>query len=74
MYPIKIQSSSGESIDEAGNVESAVSILYGDLSTHDGNARTIFAPAEYCQALRAAAAENADCWGIPLDIVKESTP
>lgn len=68
-YPISIYSSDGELIDRAGNVESAESVLYGDLSQHDGSARTIFAPDADIARLESLARINADCWDIPQDIV-----
>lgn len=69
-YPITILASDGSVIDRAANVESTVSVLYGDLSYHEGSARTILCPAEYVSRLRYEARINADCWGIPLDMVK----
>ena len=71
-YPIAIFDHAGALIDRAGNVESAASVLYGDLSAHDGHARRIVAPREDCARLLAYASENADCYGIPLDIVEAS--
>lgn len=68
-YPITINTHDGALIDQAGNVESALSILYGDLSDHDGKARTIFAPPELVEALAYHASINADCFGIPIDVV-----
>ena len=69
LYPIAIYSSAGELIDRAGNVESAESILYGDLSAHDGHARVIFAPPQDVGRLESLARINADCWDIPVDSV-----
>lgn len=71
-YPIAIYSQDGELIDRAGNVESAESVLYGDMSDHDGSPRTIYAPENDIQRLEYLAKINADCWNIPLDIVKPS--
>ena len=76
-YPIVITDAKGERVDAAGNVESAVSVAYGDL---DG-ARpfTFHVPNPYPDAmhdaydvadrLRLEAEINADCWGIPVDAV-----
>jgi hypothetical protein len=68
-FPIRIYDGSGEMIDCAGNVESAESILYGDLSQHDGTARTIYAPDADMARLAYLAGINADCFGIPVDNV-----
>jgi len=70
-YPILILDADGEVIDRAGNVESAVSVLYGDLSYHDGRARKVICPAEHVSRLRYESRINADCWGIPLDSIEE---
>ena len=68
-YPIRIIDADGELIDACDNMETAACILYGDLSYHDGQARTIYAPERFENALKHEAAINADCWGIPLDKV-----
>ena len=70
-YPIRMEEYDGTLIDQAGNVESAVSVLYGDLSDHQGQARKIFAPSQYVGLLRTEANNNADCWNIPIDEVIE---
>jgi hypothetical protein len=71
IYPIVIWTHDYELIDRAGNVESAVSVLYGCiLNRHDGKPRRIVAPASMVDRLRAEAEANADCWGIPIDIVE----
>lgn len=69
-WPIAIYSSNGELIDQCGNVDSAVSVLYGDLSTHDRSARRIVCPASMAKELEYNARINADCWSIPLDTVE----
>ena len=68
-YPILIFTSAGIEIDRAGNVESAVSVLYGDMSTHDGQPRQIFAPPTEAKRLRKHAALNSDCYQLPIDAV-----
>jgi len=68
-YPIRIIDADGDLLDACGNTESAASVLYGDLSYHDGRARTIYAPEQYVDQLKWEAEINADCWGIPLDRV-----
>lgn len=72
-YPIHIFDSTGAPIDRAANVGSAESVLYGFLAQHDGNARTIYAPPGDVARLKHLAAINADCWGIPLDVVKPAS-
>ena len=57
-------------IDTADNVETAVSILYGDMSEHDGQQRIIFASDELVSQMEYEARINADCWGIPVDVVQ----
>lgn len=72
-YPIAIYEDMGVSwveLDRTSNIESAISVLYGDLSTHNGEARLIRCPAEYVERLQHEAELNADCYGIPVDIVK----
>lgn len=69
VYPIRIETASGDWVDSAGNVETATSLLYGDLSEHDGEPRTIYAPAALCRVLESEARVNADCWDIPVDHV-----
>lgn len=68
-YPIRIYDAQGAMIDCAGNVESVESVLFGDLSVHDGEPRTIYAPDDLIPRLEHLAAINADCWGIPKDVV-----
>lgn len=60
----------GNEIDTAYNIESAVSVLYGDLSTHDGHARQVTCPASCYDQLQYEARINADCYGIPLDTIR----
>jgi hypothetical protein len=72
MYPITITEQDGTLIDRVANHETAVSVLYGDLSYHKGTPRTVTVPASPDWDARAAYLENdtfinADCWGIPLD-------
>lgn len=69
-YPFTILAADGKVIDRAANIESAVSVLYGDLSRHDGLPRTILCPADSVGRLEYHTDINADCFGIPLDIVK----
>ena len=77
-YPIVITDADGEVIDAAGNVESAVSVAYGDLG--DGARPFTFHVPNPCpdtmhdaydvaSRLRREAEINADCWGIPVDAV-----
>ncbi len=68
-YPIMMFTNGGVEIDRAANIESAISVLYGDLSGHDDNARLVFAPAEFTGGLRHHAHLNADCFNIPVDHV-----
>lgn len=60
----------GNEIDIAYNVESAISVLYGDLSSHDGHARRVVCPGAVARQLRYEAAINADCFGIPVDMIE----
>lgn len=72
-YPYLIIDADGQLIDAAGNVESAESVLYGDLSYHDGRARVVRVPMgddDALARLRYAAEINADCFGLPLDRVE----
>ena len=69
-WPIVIYDRNGL-IDRARNVEGAVSVLYGDLSTHPGTPRRILCDPEHAAYLRWEAELNADCFGIPVDVVKE---
>ena len=73
-YPIVLWTNDYQFIDRAANVESAVSVLYGSiLDRHDGKPRRIVAPESMVDRLRAEAEANADCWGIPIDIVEADT-
>lgn len=74
-YPIAIFTEDSELIDRAGNVETAVSVLYGDLSDHDGRPRIIQVPIDSvfdkdAERLAYEADINADCWGIPVDTIE----
>lgn len=69
-YPIIILDADGALIDRTSNVESAESVLYGDLASHDGRPRLVTAPAEDVDQLRYLARINADCYGLPLDRVQ----
>lgn len=73
-YPFTILDADGEVVDRAGNVETVESILYGDLSTRDGRPWRVVAPAGAVRRLEAIAAENADCWDMPLDTIEPTPP
>lgn len=72
-YPILVYRGDGTLIDAAGNRESAESVLYGDLSDHDGQPRIVQVPQEMTdliEYLQWAAETNADCFGIPEDVIQ----
>lgn len=77
-YPFVICDGDDE-IDRAGNVDTVESVLYGDLTYHSGSVRIVWVPEgdefDYPAAqIETLARINADCWNIPLDIVKRGTP
>lgn len=73
-YPFEIRDCDGGVIDYASNVETVTAILYGDLSTHDGTYRAVDCPdAESAERLRYEAKINADCYGIPVDVIRDTS-
>jgi len=70
---ITIRDHEGNLIERTDNVEYAVADLYGDLNYHDGHARTVIAPPKWVGPLTYEAEIQADCFGIPIDIVKART-
>jgi hypothetical protein len=72
-FPIVMFTEQGEHIDSALDAESAASVLYGDLTYHEGHPRIIQIPHDrddLAEAMARHAAINADCWGIPLDTIE----
>lgn len=73
-YPIVITERDGTVIDRTATVDSAFSVLYGDLSTHSGASRRIVVPRGpdwdfVADVMQIEAELNADAFGIPTDII-----
>ena len=72
-YPFEVYASDGTHIDSVGNVESLDSVLYGDLSSHDGHPRIIHVPHgmdDDAARIQYLIDINADCFGIPHDLIE----